>query len=393
MGARNARGLRGGPLAASTRRAYAADVTAFVAWCARTGHAAFPASVTVVAAYLHDSRASYTYGTLRRRLAAIARASAALGAPLDTKHPGIRAATGAADPSYGAPLTLAAATRRSYAADVAAFEAWCAATGHTALPATPAVVANYLRARLTSYAMGTLRRKISAIAHASAEAGAPLDMKSGEILQALRGIGAEGEPARIATPLTIKDLRRLVAGCGSDLAGLRDRALLVVGFAGALRRAELVAIQHEHLVEVASGLKLILEGRANAPGRRPKGEILMARAQRADICPVRVVRAWLAVSGIEEGPVFRKVGRGGVLGKRGLSADAVRQILLRCAAKVGLKGSPQQPITPHGLRSGFVTSAYLSGVPEDRIMAQAGHSNPATMRRYRRRAKLGRLHP
>lgn len=376
-------------MAASTRRAYAADLAAFEAWCAGTGHAALPASATVVAAFLHASRDSYALGTLRRRVAAIAHASAALGSPLDTKHPEIRAALRSAPPYYRAPLTLAAATRRAYAADLAAFEAWCAANGYTALPATPAVVATYLRARLAGYAMGTLRRKISAIARASAEAGAPLDMKSGEILQALRGIGAEGEPVRLATALTIKDLRRLVAGCGSDLAGLRDRALLVVGFAGALRRAELVAIQHEHLVEVANGLKLLLVGR----GRHPMGEILMARAQQADICPVRVVRAWLAVSGIEEGPVFRKVGRGGVLGKRGLSADAVRQILLRCAAKVGLKGSPQQPISPHGLRSGFVTSAYLRGVPEDRIMAQAGHSNPATMRRYRRRAKLGRLHP
>jgi integrase len=238
--------------------------------------------------------------------------------------------------------------------------------------------------------MATLRRKMAAIARASAAVGAQLDTKSPEIRQALRGFSAEyGEPARIAAALTIEDLRRLVAGCGEDLSGLRDRALLVVGFAGALRRSELVAIQHEHLVEVASGLKLFLVGRANAPGRYPSGEILMARAQPADICPVRVVRAWLAVSGIQEGPVFRKVGRGGVLGKRGLSADAVRQILLRCAARVGLKGSLQEPISPNGLRSGFVTSAYRRGIPEERIMAQAGHTSLATMRKYRRRAKLG----
>lgn len=381
-------------MAASTRRAYAADLAAFEAWCAGTGDAALPASATVVAAFLHASRESYALGTLRRRVAAIAHASAALGAPLDTKHPGIRAAIGSAGPYYRAPLTLAAATWRAYAADVAAFEAWCARDGHTALPATPAVVATYLRAQLPSYAMATLRRKMAAIARASSLLGARLDTKSPEIRQALRGIAAEyGEPARNAAALTIEDLRRLVAGCGEDLVGLRDRALLVVGFAGALRRSELVAVQHEHLVEVASGLKLFIVGRANAPGRFPSGEIVMAPAQPADVCPVRVVRAWLAVSGIQEGPVFRKVGRGGVLGKRGLSSDAVRQILLRCAARVGLEGSRREPISPNGLRSGFVTSAYRRGIPEDRIMAQAGHASLATMRKYRRRAKLDRLQP
>ena len=381
-------------MAASTRRAYAADLAAFEAWCAGTGHTALPASATVVAAFLHASRESYALGTLRRRVAAIARASAAFGAPLDTKHPEIRAATRSARPYYRGPLTLAAATHRAYAADLAAFEAWCARVGHTAVPATPAVVATYLRTQLPSYAMATLRRKMAAIARASAVHGAQLDTKSPEIRRALREIAVEhGEPARNAAALTIEDLHRLVAGCGQDLAGLRDRALLVVGFSGALRRSELVAIQHEHLVEVASGLKLFLAGRANAPGRSQSGEILMSRAQPADICPVRAVRAWLAVSGIQEGPVFRKVGRGGVLDKRGLSADAVRQILLRCAARVGLKGSPQEPISPNGLRSGFVTSAYRRGVPEDYIMAHAGHASPATMRKYRRRAKLGRFQP
>ena len=285
----------------------------------------------------------------------------------------------------------AASTRRAYAADLAAFENWCAQVGHTALPATPAVVAAYLGACPRSYAMTTLRRRIAAIACASAGVGAPLDTKHPEIRAAVRATGASyGEPGRRAAALSIEDLRLLVAGCGDDLSGIRDRALLVMGFAGALRRSDLVAIDHEHLIVDAAGLKLLVVGRSNQ--RRGQGhEILLAHAQIAAICPVRSVKAWLEASGIREGAVFRKVGRGGVVSGRRLVADAVRQILQRRADKAGLKGSPDEPISPNGLRSGFVTSAYRRGVQEEHIMAQTGHTSPVTLRNCRRRTTLGRL--
>lgn len=284
-----------------------------------------------------------------------------------------------------------ASTRRAYAADLAAFENWCVEVGHTALPATPAVVAAYMGASPRSYSIRTLRRRIAAIARASAAVGAPLDTKHPAIRAAVRATGASyGEPARRAAALTIEDLRLLVAGCGDDLGGLRDRALLVVGFAGALRRSDLVAIDHEHLIVEAAGLKLLVVGRSNQ--RRGQGHaILLAHAQIAEICPVRAVRAWLEASGIRDGPVFRKVGRGGVLSGRRLVADAVRQILQRRADEAGLKGSPGEPISPNGLRSGFITSAHRRGVQEEQIMAQTGHTSPVTMRNYRRRAKLERL--
>lgn len=286
--------------------------------------------------------------------------------------------------------TDGASTRRAYAADLAAFESWCGEVGHTALPATPAVVAAYLGASSRSYSMRTLRRRIAAIACASAALGAPLDTKHPAIRAAARAAGASyGEPRRAAA-FTVEDLRLLVACCSDDLGGLRDRALLVVGFAGALRRSELVAIDHEHLIVENAGLKLLVASRSNQ--RRGHGhEILLARAQIAEICPVRAVRAWLEASGIRDGPVFRKVGRGGVLSSRRLVADAVRQILQRLADEAGLKGSLGEPISPHGLRSGFVTSAYRRGVQEEQIMAQAGHTSPVTMRNYRLRARLERL--
>lgn len=283
----------------------------------------------------------------------------------------------------------AASTRLAYASDLRAFEKWCSEVGHTALPATPAIVAAYLRASPRSYAMATLRRRIAAIACASAAVGAPLDTKHPEIREAARATGARyGEPARRAAVLTTEDLRRLVTGCGDDLAGLRDRALLAVGFASALRRAELVAIDAEHLIETPAGLKLSVVPRSDAELSEQTREIFLERAKITQICPVRAMRAWLAGSGIQQGPVFRKVGRGGVVSRRGLSTDAVRQILRRRAADAGIKGLPLEAISPNSLRSGFVASAYRRGVQEEQIMAHAGHKSPTTLRKYRRRAQL-----
>lgn len=286
----------------------------------------------------------------------------------------------------------ATSTVRAYAADLAAFENWCAHRGHPALPTTPAVVAAYLTDS-KGYALSTLRRRIAAIARASVASGAPLETKHCEIRAALREIGAvSGEPARRAVALTIEDLRRLVAGCRNDLCGLRDRALLVVAYAGALHRGELVAIDCEHLVAMAGGLKLsVIDSYAKRRGQSP--EILLARTRIAEVCPVRAIEAWLAASGIQHGPVFRKVGRGGVLGRRRLSADAVRQILLRRAAEVGIKGSLDQAIRPGSLRSGFVTSAYRRGIPEGQIMAHARYTSMETTRRHRRQAKIERPSP
>jgi len=96
---------------------------------------------------------------------------------------------------------------------------------------------------------------------------------------------------------------------------------------------------------------------------------------------------------ISSGPVFRKVNKAGRVEKRRLSEDAVRQILLRRAAQAGVKGSLAEPISPHGLRAGFVTTAYCNGVPDEEIMGHTRHRSLATMRSYVRRAKVSKSSP
>ena len=122
-------------------------------------------------------------------------------------------------------------------------------------------------------------------------------------------------------------------------------------------------------------------------------EIAIPRGRSDETCPVTALQAWLVAAEITAGPVFRKVNRGGVVETARLSPDAVRQILSKRAARAGLKGTLAEPVSPHGLRAGFVTTAYRNGVPDEEIMGHTRHRSLATMRSYVRRAKLGTTSP
>jgi integrase len=258
----------------------------------------------------------------------------------------------------------------------------------TALPATPQVVGAYLAAAGEGYAMQTLRRRVAAIARASGVAGHPLDTKHPAIRESLRGIGrTHGSRGRRSAALTTTELKKLSRVCEAGLAGDRDRALLLVAFAGALRRSELVALDVERLTWLPDGVKLLLE-KSKTDKEGEGAEVMIVCGRHEDTCPVRALRRWLELAQITTGPVFRKVNKAGRVETRRLSEDAVRQILLRRAALAGVKGSLAEPISPHGLRAGFVTTAYRNGVPDDEIMGHTRHRSLTTMRSYVRRAKL-----
>jgi integrase len=287
----------------------------------------------------------------------------------------------------------AEATLRAYAADVANFQAWCKKHGFEAMPATPETVGAYLAAAGEGYAMPTLRRRVAAIARACGVAGHPLDTKHPAIRETLRGIGRKhGTPARRAAALTTAEVRKLCRACGTGIAGARDRALFLLGFAGALRRSELVGLNVEHVTWTDEGLKLLIE-RSKTDKQGDGAEIAIPRGKAEETCPVAALKDWLALAEIAAGPLFRKVNRGGAVESARLSADGVRQILLKRAAAAGLKGTLAEPISPHGLRAGFVTTAYRNKVPDEEIMGHTRHRSLTTMRSYVRRAKLSQASP
>ncbi len=299
------------------------------------------------------------------------------GAQSDAAAAGYRAAA-------DAPETL-----RAYRADLACFRAWCAGEGRAAMPAAPETVGAYLAALAPRFRLATLRRRLAALARAHRTAGHRLDTGHPAIRETLRGIARRhGAPQRRSAALATAEVRKMVAACRGDLAGLRDRALLLLGYAAALRRSELAAMEAEHLRVTADGLELLLprsKGDAAGEGAR----VGVPRGQHAATCPVRAVEAWLRASAIRYGPVFCWVTRWGTVeAGKGLSGEGVRRILLRRAAAAGIEGTHLEPVSPHGLRAGFVTQATKAGLGDEAIMAHTRHRDLKTMRRYVRRARL-----
>ena len=309
------------------------------------------------------------------------------------KPPTARAAMALAKSQAYQDAADAPSTLHAYATDLVNYTAWCDRHGFAAMPAIPEVVGAYLAAAGEGYALPTLRRRVAAIARAAALAGQPLDTKHPAIRETLRGIARKhGAPARRSAALTTAEIRKLSQACGMGLAGARDRALILVGFAGALRRSELVALDMEHVTWTRAGMKLLIE-RSKSDAEGAGAEIAIPRGRAAETCPVTALQQWLTAAGIVAGPLFRKVNRAGAVENNRLVPDAVRQILLKRAAAAGLKGTLAEPVSPHGLRAGFVTTAYGNGVPDEEIMGHTRHRSLTTMRGYVRRAKLSKVSP
>jgi integrase len=287
-----------------------------------------------------------------------------------------------------ARVALAPETRRAYAADWAHFSDWCREAGCAPLPAEPAAVAAYLAAMAPLYSRSALERRLAAIGHAHRLRELAWSAGHPAIRATLRGIHrTHHRRGRQAAALTSTELKRLVAACGGDLAGLRDRALLLLGFAGALRRSELVAVDREHLRFTDAGLRLLIpRSKTDAEGKG--AELGISRGKRRETCPVAALEAWLDRSACKFGPVFRKIDRWGTIEHRRLGGDAVRDILLKraAAAKITVEGGER--LSPHGLRAGFVTEAYMAGARDEQVMDHTRHRDLKTMRGYVRRAKL-----
>jgi integrase len=282
-----------------------------------------------------------------------------------------------------APATIAA-----YQADCAHFEHWCAAAGRIALPADLDTITRYIVAHGETLGRATLARRLVGIGFAHRVANEAWVGTHPLVKATLRGVlRKHGKPARQAAALMTDEVRMLVATCDESLVGLRDRALLLVGYAGGLRRSELVAITREDIAEEPGGLRV----RIPRSKTDPTGEgafIGLALGEHRPTCPVRSLYAWIEASEADVGAVFRKIHRSGRIAFEGLTPGAVRRILLDRAALAGLEVAMAERLSPHGLRAGFITQAHLNGASEEAIMAQARHRDWRTTRRYIRQAKV-----
>ncbi len=282
----------------------------------------------------------------------------------------------------------APATLRAYRADWTHYAAWCAQAGFTPVPAVPATVGAYLASLAETHAPTTIRRRLAAIGKMHRFNDLPWNPAHRDIQGPLQGLLRQyGRPIQKAAALTLTMLRQLVATCDNSARGRRDRALLLIGFAGALRRSELVALQVEDVTIVAGGLRVrLIRGKTDQTGEG--AEIGLPRGRHVETCAVRAFEAWQAVAKRKAGPLFRRISTGGRIGDTALHPDAVRQILARRIAMAGLTQDGFERLSAHALRVGFITEAYDKGVRDEDIMRHTRHRDLRTMRGYVQRAGL-----
>ena len=275
--------------------------------------------------------------------------------------------------------SIAANTRRAYASDLAQFEAWGGS-----VPATPVIVAAYLAAHSETHSVATLVRRVATISKAHEAKGLPNPCRSEIVRATLRGIKrTRGIAQREAKPLLREDLFRVLDAIGEGMKNARDRALLLIGFAGGFRRSEIVGLNCDHIERVRQGVVITL--RRSKTDQEGAGRTVGVPFGRTRHCAVLALDHWLAVSGIEAGPVFRPVDRHGRVASARLSGEAVS---LTVKERVAAAGTDPTDFSGHSLRAGFATSAVQAGVSMLKIRSQTGHASDAMVVRYVRDGEL-----
>ena len=273
------------------------------------------------------------------------------------------------------------ATLRAYRADWRHFEEWCLRMGLASLPTGPDTVAFYLGELAATHRPSTLARRLTSInrVHRAAGHASPAGREHlavGETLKGIRRVHGTAQNAKQA--LFTDDLRRMVETLPSGLIGIRDRALLLLGFAGAFRRSELAALLLEHVQATSDGL-VIRVSRSKTDQEAKGREVAIPYGSTPDTCPVRACRTWIAAAGLTEGPLFRRIDRHQHLNSRPLHKDSIGAIVKRAAGAAGLDA---RLYAGHSLRAGFCTQSYTNGAREFDIMRQTGHRSVDTLRKY-----------
>ena len=278
----------------------------------------------------------------------------------------------------------ATSTRRAYLSDFAGFEAWCAKQALLAMPATPSTIAVYLSVLADSgRKVKTIERALSGIGHAHRQRGHEWPRSHPAIAAVLGGIRHRiGMPPAQKAPVDDQELAALIATLAPGLAGLRNHAVLTLGWWGAFRRSALVALDVEDVARTREGLVLTL--RRSKTDQEGQGALTgIAYAGRAAVCAVRAFDAWVVGSGITTGALFRRIDRNGHLLAGRLSDRAVARFVQEAAARAGL---PAEKFAGHSLRAGFATTAAKHGKSLDAIMRQTHHKSERVARGYIRHA-------
>jgi integrase len=246
------------------------------------------------------------------------------------------------------------------------------------------MVASYLAAHADRLSVATLVRRVATISKAHEAKGLPNPCRSEIVRATLRGIKRlHGTAQREAKPLLREDLFLALDAMGDSPKDVRDRALLLLGFAGGFRRSEVVGLDRGDVEHVRQGLVVTL--RRSKTDQEGAGRKIGLPHGRTRYCPVAALDAWFGLSGIEVGPIFRPIDRHAHIHPERLSGDAVSGVIRERLAAAGIDSTG---FSGHSLRAGFATSATQAGVSTIKIRAQTGHASDAMLARYVRDGEL-----
>jgi site-specific recombinase XerD len=285
-------------------------------------------------------------------------------------------------------MAMSKSTLKAYRSDFAHFQEWCRAQRLPSLPAKPSTVALYLADLAETHKISTIVRRLAAIAmlHRDRDLPSPASLRHKAVGDVIRGIRREkGVRPEQKRALTTEELRRMVTALPNTPHGLRDRALLLVGFAGGFRRSELAAIDFAGVKDTDDGLEILIR-RSKTDQEGEGRKIGIAYGSDPKTCPVRAYRKWIAAAQITEGPVFRHF-HNRTMGSKGITDRVVALTIKKAAERVGLDAAS---LAGHSLRSGLAATAARNGASEASIMRQTGHRSVQMVRRYIREGSLFR---
>lgn len=274
--------------------------------------------------------------------------------------------------------SISDSTRKSYQSDLAHF-----LNSGGVIPSPPEFVAQYISTNAEALSAYTLARRLVSIGRAHTSQGLPSPTSADIVKATLRGIRRTyGAKQRQVEPL-VKNLIQDIVKDLHGIKGTRDKALLLIGFAGAFRRSELVGLKVNDIEFVEQGL--IINLGHSKTDQEAIGRKIAIPFARGNICAVLALKDWLELANIDSGAIFRGVNRHGFISNKQLTTEAVALIIKGHAARIGL--DPYK-FSGHSLRAGLVTSAAQAGVSNWKIKAQTGHKSDAILNRYVRDARI-----
>lgn len=285
-----------------------------------------------------------------------------------------------------------ASTLRVYAAHWRTFADFCDRHGVPSMPATAATVCAFLTVQAEKHRAATLTAKLSAIAYQHRISKQPNPCDTEEVKAMLAGIRRTiGTAPRRKKAITPAILRKMLDALPDGLRGRRDRAILLVGWASAMRRSELAAMRVEDVTFTDYGARILIP--KSKTDQEGEGQYVQLEKGQGDLCPVSALRDWLSAAGIQSGSVFRGVDM--LTGRmndpstgsgQAITGRQIARIVKDAAERVG---ESAHEFAGHSMRAGFVTSALAAGAGEMDILEQTRHTSTKMLKVYSRQEGRG----